>query len=471
MERLRRIVGSIFLFFLFMFAYSGIVWSNEIQPEEYDPIMGAITSGLENPTVISSGFLAKIFFVPISFALGLATIAVAGPIFGGSWLAARSPRYQRFAERFIIEGRFNSEGLQPVSYLFSVSGLILILTGAARQTYVLNAIGGVLIAVGLIIRGQVESLRVAARAIGARTLRDDLADAAETTRVIADVTIQQAGEAISAGGKWLARKINESTTATSNFYDQATEDDYPIGPSPMVPDTARDWYENFVNMLIDAHGTNLGIIRSRITQLDYAALPRPVMTGRKNLFLGFRTEHLQDRTVPSIDTVKQAIRFFDAGSVHPDKSEWPHDGEEVGRGHACLWGAISRAFLRQQASFIMVPDAQCADTWFALAAIIFLEQNDPRMAGRAFQEWAESRRLYNDFEHSDALFFASYISFMDGKDAERARIAMSRHGSREACSIDSSFFLNRLPTKEESDILTTILGGKNSQRFYSAPKI
>lgn len=471
MERLRRVVGSILLLFMFIFAYSGIEWSNEIEPEPYDPIMGAVTSGLENPTVISSGFFAKVFFVPISFALGLAAISVAGPIFGGSWLAARSPRYQRFAERFIIEGRFSSEGLQPVSYLFSVSGLVLILVGAVRQTYVLNAIDGVLIAVGLIIRGQVESLRVAARAIGARTLRDDLADAAETTRLIADATLQQAGEAISAGGQWLARKISEKTTTASNFYDQATEDDFTIGPSRMVPDTARDWYENFVNMLIDAHGTNLGIIRSRITKMDYEILRHPVMAGRKNLFLGFRTEHQQDRAIPSIDSLRQAIRFFDAGSVHPDRSEWPLDGEEIGRGNACMWGAISRTFLRRQAPFIMMPDTQCSDTWFALAAIIFLEHNDPRMAGRAFQEWAESRRLCHDFEHSDALFFASYISFMDGNDAERARVALSRHGSREACTIDSSFFLNRPPTKEESTILTTVLGGKNSQRFYSASRV
>jgi hypothetical protein len=372
------------------------------------------------------------------------------------------------AERFIIEGRFSSEGLQSVSYFFSVSGLILVLVGAVRTTYVLNAIGLVPIAIGLLIRGQVESLRVAARAIGARTMRDDLTDAAASTREIASAVAQQAGEAISTGRQWLADRMNENTSTTSNFYDQATEFDHPSGPSPSIPDTARDWYENFINMLIDAHGTNLAIIRSRITQMDYAVHRRPVTTGRKNLFLGFRTEHQQDRPVPSIDLVRQSIRFFDAGSVHPDKSEWPHDGEEIGRGHACLWGAISRTFLRRQASFIMVPDAQCADTWFAVAAIIFLEQNDPRMAGRAFQEWAESRRLYKNFEHSDALFFASYISFMDGNDAERARIAMSRHGSREACLIDSSFFLNRPPTKEESNILTTVLGGKNSQRFYSA---
>jgi len=462
-------VACLLLMPFFLLAYAGVESSNDPQPEQYDPIMDAVLYNLEDPTVISTGLIQKIIVAPIGFGLGVAMILIAGPVLGGSWLAARSPRYKRLANRLMKNGRSDLDGIEGLSYVISVSGLLLIFIGVIRQTYYLNAIGGVLILLGLLLRGQLESVRVAASTNWSRR---------ESVRA-SSTNAMKGNEGF--GGE--VRRNSAQTTSEptrSQIYDQDSEPDSVPTKSPQteakqeqdlfVPASARDWYENFIHLLIDAHGATLSVIRSRITQLDFEKKSSPVTLGRRYLLLSFSSSSGEKLESFNPINLKNSIQYFDAGCIHPDNSEWPLDSAEIGRAHACLWGGIARTFTRRQAPFIMIPDAEKSDTWFATAAIVFLEQNEPLMAGRTFQEWGESRRLMGDYEHADSLFFAAYISFVDAKNDSRARIAMSRHGARQSCAVDSSFFLNRPPTLGETDILTTILGGKNSEQFYSSVK-
>lgn len=453
MKRIGRVLTCFLLLPILAVVFGGIQSSNESQPEQYDPIMDAALSGLSDPTVVSSGLIAKIFLVPMGFAIGTIMILIAGPIFGGSWLAARSPRYQNLARRLTKNEHEDLSAFVGLSIAVSIFGLILILIGSVRQSPLLNAVGGVAVIIGLLCRGQVESVRVAARNVHPKRRQNNKPS-------LADMTVTE--------GQY-DRNNDDSDNASASSRTGRTHS-HVEDPVFKVPDTARAWYENFVHSLIDAHGQTLAIIRSRITQLDFEKMNRPVQHGRKFLLTTFMASEQQRLTTPNIQNLNASIRCFDSGCVHPDSDEWIIDGPEIGRGHACLYGGIARTFARHQSPYIMIPDAEKADAWFATAVIIFLEHNDPMMAGRAFQEWGESRRLMGDYEHADSLFFAAYISFVDGGNTARARTALTRHKSRQACSVDSSFFLNRPPTPGETDILTTILGGKNSEQFYSSVK-
>jgi hypothetical protein len=99
----------------FLLAYAGVESSNDPQPEQYDPIMDAVLYNLEDPTVISTGLIQKIIVAPIGFGLGVAMILIAGPVLGGSWLAARSPRYRRLANRLMKNGRSDLDGIEGLS--------------------------------------------------------------------------------------------------------------------------------------------------------------------------------------------------------------------------------------------------------------------------------------------------------------------------------------------------------------------
>ena len=60
--------------------------------------------------------------------------------------------------------------------------------------------------------------------------------------------------------------------------------------------------------------------------------------------------------------INAAIVAADSGAVTPDASEWSIDGPEVGRGHACLWGAIARVLAHQQGEMFTCQDATLSDS-------------------------------------------------------------------------------------------------------------
>jgi hypothetical protein len=90
------------------------------------------------------------------------------------------------------------------------------------------------------------------------------------------------------------------------------------------------------------------------------------------------------------------------------------------------------------------------------------------MAGRALQEWAESNRLINNVKEANTLNIAAVMIFSSMNELDRAETAGSRIDQAAPCSVDSSFFLGRPPTQSETSILTTVLGGKNTEQFYKA---
>jgi len=90
------------------------------------------------------------------------------------------------------------------------------------------------------------------------------------------------------------------------------------------------------------------------------------------------------------------------------------------------------------------------------------------MAGRALQEWAESRRLYGDEEGATYLFQAAMCVFLLIGNQQRSSLAANRPSESGPVAMDSSFFLNRPATEQESRVLSSVLGARNTYRFFKA---
>jgi hypothetical protein len=194
----------------------------------------------------------------------------------------------------------------------------------------------------------------------------------------------------------------------------------------------------------------------------------PVGRGRILLVSAFNRSRESDSRASSRQLIQDACGLFATGAVHPQHDEWFIDGPEVGRANACMWNGIARALMHRHAPDIQSVDLSRSDTWFGMAAVLFVECEEQIMVGRVLSEWAESRRLSGDIEGGDLLFTAAAATFLAAGDSDRSQTIARRIGEHNSTHVDSSFFLGRPPTVDEASILATVLGGKNTQALYEA---
>lgn len=456
--RFLRIMVSSWLFLLLVFFLIGVESSNNWESDPSSPI--------------SAGTLGKIILVPICIVLGLLLFKVAGPLFGGTRFAARSEQYQQKAQTKIVDNRYRMGNSLPLAYGLAFIGLIQILIGISNADGKKVLTGIAIGAAGLYVRGRLQSEQAAAKALGARTLGDDVSQGvADGINLVGQVVVGTAEFAVSAaikGGKLLGAKIQKALEAqTNNAQSAQMAEELTIGTGNMNSDTDfSEWFSNFISLIKANYETQLGVLRSPTAQQAFGSIPSPVSSGRQLLIDAFRAQ--PSGKSKSLALVNEAIALLDKGCVSPDPSEWFIDGPEIGRGHACMWGGIAKTLAHQQAEVFFSPDFTKSDGWFGAAVLIFLETGELKMAGRAFQEWAESRRLFNNVKEANILNLMAVMIFSSANELPRAETAGSRIDQAAPCSVDSSFFLGRPPTQSETSILTTVLGGRNTEQFYKA---
>jgi hypothetical protein len=303
-------------------------------------------------------------------------------------------------------------------------------------------------------------------------LGDDVSQGvADGINLVGQVVVGTAEFAVSAaikGGKLLGAKIQKALEAqTNNAQSAQMAEELTIGTGNMNSDTDfSEWFSNFISLIKANYETQLGVLRSPTAQQAFGSIPSPVSSGRQLLIDAFRAQ--PSGKSKSLALVNEAIARLDKGCVSPDPSEWFIDGPEIGRGHACMWGGIAKTLAHQQAEVFFSPDFTKSDGWFGAAVLIFLETGELKMAGRAFQEWAESRRLFNNVKEANILNLMAVMIFSSANELPRADSAGTRMDQATPCSVDSSFFLGRPPTHSETSILTTVLGGRNTEQFYKA---
>ena len=193
---------------------------------------------------------------------------------------------------------------------------------------------------------------------------------------------------------------------------------------------------------------------------------RPVAHARQSIidaYKQFDSGHRDDAR----KQLENAIVHADSGSILPDAAEWPIDGTDVGRAHACMWGAIARVFAHKQSSHWAGTDSTKSDAWFGMATILFVENSEMVMAGRTLQEWGESRRLLGD-NFALTLFLNATNIFNMANETNRAKLAFERMRTNTPVSQESSFLLGQPPTRGENERLTSVLGASNAARFYNA---
>jgi len=456
--RFLRIMVSSGLFLLLVFFLIGVESSNNW---ESDP-----------SSAISAGTLGKIILVPICVVLGLLLFKVAGPLFGGTRFAARSEQYQQKAQTKIVNNRYRMGNSLPLAYGLAFIGLIQILIGISNADGTKVFTGIAIGAAGLYIRGRLQSEQAAAKALGARTLGDDVSQGvADGINLVGQVVVGTAEFAVSAaikGGKLLGTKIQKALEAqTNNSQSGNMAKELTSGVENMSSESdTSEWLANFISLIKANYQTQLGVLRSPTTQQAFGSAPSPVSSGRQLLIDAFRAQ--PSGKSRSLALINEAIAFLDRGCVSPDPNEWMIDGPEIGRGHACMWGGIAKTLSHQQSGVAFGVDFTKSDGWFGAAVLIFLETGEYKMAGRALQEWAESNRLINNVEEANTLNIAAVMIFSSMNELGRAKIAGSRINQAAPCPVDSSFFLDRPPTQSETSILTTVLGGRNTEKFYKA---
>lgn len=427
--------------FLLFFFLVGISASNDFESDPSSPI--------------SSGALAKIFIIPICVVLGILLFKVAGPLFGGSQRAARSQKFQDLARERITDDRYRSGDAIRNSYVVVVVGLIIVVTGIAREDGSQGLIGAVICVVALRYAGRLRSERAAAKLLGAKTFSDDVADSVSTAAEVA-------GAAVTALGSFTvetARKTVDAVRAALKERENMEISAKSVGGSPDDP------FVKVLSFLQESFQNHVDVLRSPQARAGFTAVPRPVSTGRQ-LLVNSEAAARSGQFSESKRLLDRSILMFDAGTIHPDSAEWPIDGPEVGRGHACMWGGIARVLSHLQPASPAGLDATLADAWFAAGVLIFLETGETVMAGRCAQELAESRRYLSDFAGANTFFLVSAYLFEAARLPDRARIASGRAVATTEVEVDSSFFLGRPPTEAEASKLTTVLGGRNSRAFY-----
>jgi hypothetical protein len=231
----------------------------------------------------------------------------------------------------------------------------------------------------------------------------------------------------------------------------------------------QEWYENFTVVLSAQYAQHLSAIKTLGAQTISPASKHPVLTTRQALIEAFAK--FETGSVESAKRLVAAAELTsDSGAVSPDTAEFQFDGIEVGRGHACMWGAISRVLAHKQANSFSSPDATLADSWFGVAFLIFSQSGETTMAGRVLQEWAESRRLFGDEKGAELLFEAATCSFLLVGNHQRVSLVANRASERGPVPMESSFFLKRPATELESRVLSSVLGARNTHRFFRALK-
>ena len=226
----------------------------------------------------------------------------------------------------------------------------------------------------------------------------------------------------------------------------------------------EEFLRKFVEDTEKNYSVQLGVIRSTNAKSSYDAVPKPVSNGRLLLMKAEKAPSQAGK----VELILGGQAYFDIGAIHPDSSEWPIDGVEYGRANACMWSGISRVLLHEQSDHALEQDATKADTWFGIGLLIFLQLSQFGMAGRITQEWAESRRLKGDQVFANVLFLFGTYMFAQAGMQERLEPCHSRIDKTSPSPVDSAFFLGRPATIQEANVLTTVLGGQNTENLYRA---
>jgi hypothetical protein len=230
---------------------------------------------------------------------------------------------------------------------------------------------------------------------------------------------------------------------------------------------AQEWFEDFAGIMTGHYQDHINALKT--AGAKQVALPTraPVSTSREALLNSYKQSEAGSKFTAQRQ-ITAAIAAADSGAVSPDSSEWPIDGPEIGRGHACMWGAISRVLAHKQADTFTWQDATLADSWFGAAFVIFLQNNEGTMAGRALQEWAESRRLYGDEKGANVLFLGATCVFHLIGNQQRLSLVANRSSENGPVAMDSSFFLSRPATEQETRVLSSVLGARNTHKLFKA---
>jgi hypothetical protein len=198
-----------------------------------------------------------------------------------------------------------------------------------------------------------------------------------------------------------------------------------------------------------------------------APTDRPVAHARQSVIEAYRQNESGSRN-DARKTLDHAIVQADSGSIFPDAGEWPIDGVDVGRAHACMWGAIARVFAHKQSSDWASTDATKSDAWFGVATLLFLENRESVMAGRTLEEWGESRRIFGDSESAALLLTCAVPLFRLGGESERAELAGNRIHAVGPVPQASSFLRGEMPSPTERSRLSSVLGASNARSFYES---
>lgn len=228
-----------------------------------------------------------------------------------------------------------------------------------------------------------------------------------------------------------------------------------------------EWFHDFAYEMQSEYQDHIDAIRTAGARTIASAMRSPVLHSRQALLDAYKQNEVGS-IAGARGLLSTAIISADSGAVTPDAAEWPIDGPEVGRGHACMWGAIARVLAHKQGRSFAHKDATLSDSWFGAAFVIFMQTNEVVMAGRALQEWAESRRLCGDEDGANVLFLAATCAFSLCGNQHRLNLVSVRSSQRGPVAMDSSFFLNRPATEQESRVLSSVLGARNAHRFYGS---
>ena len=258
------------------------------------------------------------------------------------------------------------------------------------------------------------------------------------------------------------RATRDATKDAINTY---KENQQLKGDTNMDDFNAEEWFGNFAGIMTKQYQDHIRAIKTLGARLT--ALRSPVLTSRQALIDSYK-QYEAGSKAEAQRLISAAIASADSGAVSPNASEWPIDGPEIGRGHACMWGAIARVLAHKQAEAFAWQDATLSDSWFGAAFTIFLENDEGTMAGRALQEWAESRRLVGDEEGANTLFLGAMCVFRLIGNQQRLSLVGNRPSESGPVAMDSSFFLNRPATSQESQVLSSVLGARNTHKFFKA---
>ena len=260
------------------------------------------------------------------------------------------------------------------------------------------------------------------------------------------------------------RATRDATKDAINTY---RENQQLKGETNMDDFNAEEWFLKFAGMMTEPYQDLISALRTAGAKQVASTTRSPVLASRQALIDSYKQYEAGSKTSAQ-RLINAAIASADSGAVSPDGSEWPIDGPEVGRGHACMWGAIARVLAHKQNKDIISKDKTHSDLWFGAAFTIFLENNEGTMTGRALQEWAESRRLYNDEDGAKILFKAASCVFILTENQQRLSLVANRPSESGPVAMDSSFFLNRPATAQESQVLSSVLGARNTHKFFKA---